>query len=447
PSRARRRSPHLRRVPRPSGHWPGLRRRGRARRSPHARQDVAHLARRARRLRGDRVAVRGHSLPLAPRRALDLAGGSRGERVDGRGRDHGPPPSRARRRRRAVPPREHPDARGNAPRRQLGRAGDGAPARSLHWRARASPARGGRIMSAEFGRVLGRLLAREANAPIGAAEVRDAFDAILSGAWTPVQIGAFAVALRMAGETAEVIAGAAGAMRAAMAVVDHDFPLVVDTCGTGGDGSHTLNISTGAAVVVAACGLPVAKHGNRSASSRCGSADVFEALGIPLDVPIARQGHVLREAGIAFLFAPAPNPARATHQLLGVYDDALRPILAHALGCLGGVRAWVVHSEDGLDEVSPCAPTRVSELTASGDVREFVIAPEDFGIERIPRAALAGADAATNARELRAILAGESHVARDAVLLNAPAALAVATGDEPRACTTRARAALEGGAA
>jgi len=329
-------------------------------------------------------------------------------------------------------------------------------------------------MSAEFGRVLGRLLAREANAPIGAAEVRDAFDAILSGAWTPVQIGAFAVALRMAGETAEVIAGAAGAMRAAMAVVDHDFPLVVDTCGTGGDGSHTLNISTGAAVVVAACGLPVAKHGNRSASSRCGSADVFEALGIPLDVPIARQGHVLREAGIAFLFAPAhhpalrhagqarselgtrtifnvlgpiANPARATHQLLGVYDDALRPILAHALGCLGGVRAWVVHSEDGLDEVSPCAPTRVSELTASGDVREFVIAPEDFGIERIPRAALVGADAATNARELRAILAGESHVARDAVLLNAAAALAVATGDEPRACTTRARAALEGGAA
>jgi anthranilate phosphoribosyltransferase len=327
------------------------------------------------------------------------------------------------------------------------------------------------VSSADFGRVLGRLLARE---PFGAADVREAFDAILVGAWTPVQIGAFAVALRMTGESAETIVGAAGAMRAAMAVVDHDLPLVVDTCGTGGDGSHTLNISTGAAVVVAACGLPVAKHGNRSASSRCGSADVFEALGVPLDVPVGRQGAVLREAGIAFLFAPAhhsalrhasqaraqlatrtifnvlgplANPARATHQLLGVYADALRPILAHALGGLGGARAWVVHSEDGLDEVSPCAPTRVSELTADGAVRERVVTPEDFGVPRIPRDALAGADAATNARELRAILAGEGHVAREAVVLNAAAALAVATGDELRACAARARHALDSGAA
>ena len=326
-------------------------------------------------------------------------------------------------------------------------------------------------MSASFAEILGRLVARE---PVGAGDVRDAFDAILSGAWTPVQIGAFAVALRMTGETADVIVGAAGAMRAAMAVVEHDFPVVIDTCGTGGDGSHTLNISTGAAVVVASCGLTVAKHGNRSASSRCGSADVFEALGIPLDVPVGRQGHVLREAGIAFLFAqahhpalrhaaqaraelktrtifnvlgPIANPARATHQLLGVYDDALRPVLAHALGRLGGTRAWVVHSEDGLDEVSPCAPTRVSELTSGGDVRELVVSPEDFGIARIPRAALAGADAATNARELRAILGGERHAAREAVVLNAAAALVVATDDEPRACTARARAALDGGAA
>jgi anthranilate phosphoribosyltransferase len=326
-------------------------------------------------------------------------------------------------------------------------------------------------VSATFTRVLGRLLARE---PVTATDVRGAFDEILSGAWTPIQIGAFAVALRMTGETAETIAGAAGAMRAAMSTVEHDFPLVVDTCGTGGDGAHTLNISTGAAVLVAACGLPVAKHGNRSASSRCGSADVFEALGIPLDVPVARQGAVLREAGIAFLFAqahhpalkhaaqsrselgtrtifnllgPIANPARATHQLVGVYADALRPIIAHALGRLGGARAWVVHSEDGLDEVSPCAPTRVSELTAAGDVREFVVTPEDFGVPRIAREALAGSDAVSNARDLRAILAGEAHPARDAVLLNAAAALAVATGDEPRACTDRARAALDAGAA
>jgi anthranilate phosphoribosyltransferase len=325
--------------------------------------------------------------------------------------------------------------------------------------------------AAEFSPILARLLARE---PVGATEVRAAFDAILAGAWTPVQIGAFAIALRMTGETAEMIAGAAGAMRAAMATVEHDFRVVVDTCGTGGDGAQTLNISTGAAVIVAACGLPVAKHGNRSASSRCGSADVFEALGVPLDVPVARQGQVLREAGIAFLFArahhpalkhagqtrselgtrtifnvlgPISNPAHATHQLLGVYEDALRPVIARALGRLGGTRAWVVFSEDGLDEVSPCATTRVSELTTGGEVREFVVTPEDFGLARIPRAALAGADAATNARELRAILAGEPHRARDAVLLNAAAALAVATGDELRACTDRARAALDAGAA
>ena len=240
-------------------------------------------------------------------------------------------------------------------------------------------------MSADFGRVIARLLAREA---VGAEDVRAAFDAILAGAWTPVQIGAFAVALRMAGETADVIVGAAEAMRAVMASVEHGLPIVVDTCGTGGDGAHTLNLSTAAAIVVAACGIPVAKHGNRSASSRCGSADVVEALGIPIDVPVERQGELLREVGIAFLFAPAhhpalrhvalarrelgmrtifnalgplANPARATHQLVGVYEDELRPIVARALGRLGTTRAWVVRSEDGLDEVSPSAPTRVSD--------------------------------------------------------------------------------------
>jgi anthranilate phosphoribosyltransferase len=326
-------------------------------------------------------------------------------------------------------------------------------------------------MSADFGRILGGLVARS---PLGAEGARQAFDAIFAGAWTPVQIGAFLVALRMAGETADAIVGAAGAMRAAMSVVDHEFPVVVDTCGTGGDGSHTLNISTGAAVVVAACGLPVAKHGNRSASSRCGSADVFEALGVPLDVPVGRQGQVLREAGIAFLFAqahhpamrhagpvraqlgtrtifnvlgPIANPARATHQLVGVYADGLRTVVADALGRLGGARAWVVHSEDGLDEVSPCAPTRVSELTPGGEVRERVVTPEDFGIARIPREALAGSDAASNARELRAILAGKGHAAREAVVLNAAAALAVATGDDLRACAERARDAIDRGAA
>jgi anthranilate phosphoribosyltransferase len=326
-------------------------------------------------------------------------------------------------------------------------------------------------VSGDFSKAVGRLLARE---PMGAEDTRAAFEAILSGAWTPVQIGAFAVALRMRGETAEAIAGAAEAMRGAMTVVDHGLPLVVDTCGTGGDGSHTLNISTAAAIVVAGCGVPVAKHGNRSASSRCGSADVFEALGIPIDVPAARQSELLREVGIVFLFAPAhhpalkhagqarkelgtrtifnalgpiANPARATHQLVGVYDDTLRPIIANALGRLGSHRAWVVHSEDGLDEVSPCAPTRVSELATGGEVRELVVTPEDFGIARIPRSAIAGSDAEANARAITAILAGEPHPAREAVVLNAAAALAVATGADLRACADRARSAITSGAA
>jgi anthranilate phosphoribosyltransferase len=323
------------------------------------------------------------------------------------------------------------------------------------------------VTAADFPGALARLLARE---PVSADDARAAFEAILSGAWTPVQIGAFAVALRMAGETAEAIAGAAEAMRGAMTVVEHGLPLVVDTCGTGGDGSHSLNISTAAAVVVAACGVPVAKHGNRSASSRCGSADVFEALGVPLEMPADAQGELLREVGIVFLFAqahhpalkhagqtrrelgtrtifnvlgPISNPARATHQLLGVYDDALRPVLARALGRLGGQRAWVVHSEDGLDEVSPCGPTRVTELTSHGEVRELVVTPEDFGVARIPRAALAGGDVETNARAISSILAGEPHPAREAVVLNAAAALVVATGDDLRACAERARAAIE----
>ena len=318
----------------------------------------------------------------------------------------------------------------------------------------------------EFARLLARALARR----IEADDVRSAFDAILAGAWTPVQVGAFAVALRMGGETAEQIVAAAGAMRAAMTPVEHGLPVVVDTCGTGGDGAHTLNLSSAAAIVVAACGLPVAKHGNRSVSSRCGSADVVEALGIPIDVPPANQGQILREAGITFLFAPAhhpalrhaaqarrelgtrtifnalgplANPARATHQLVGVYDDALRAVAAQALGRLGVTRAWVVRGEDGLDEVSPCGPTRVSELAPDGSVEERVVSPEDFGVARVSPGALAGGDATDNARALVAILNGEAHGAREAVVLNAAAALAVGTGDDLRLCGARARQALD----
>jgi anthranilate phosphoribosyltransferase len=313
-------------------------------------------------------------------------------------------------------------------------------------------------------------MARE---PLGAHDVRSAFDSIFAGEWTPVQVGAFAVALRMAGETPEIVVAAVSALRSAMAPVQHDFPLVVDTCGTGGDGAQTLNLSSAAALVVASCEVPVAKHGNRAASSRCGSADVFEALGIPLDIAPARQGEVLGEANIAFLFAqahhpalrhagqarselrtrtlfnvlgPLANPARPTHQLVGVYDDAVRPLVANALAGLGTKRAWVVRGEDGLDEVSPCAPTRVSEL-ADGTVREISVTPEDFGMRRLAPEALRGGDVAENAQALRAIIDGQPHPARDAVVINAAATLSLVTGDSLRQSADRARQALERGAA
>jgi anthranilate phosphoribosyltransferase len=310
--------------------------------------------------------------------------------------------------------------------------------------------------------------------PIEPEAVRAAFEAILAGAWTSVQVGAFAVALRMQGERAETIVAGAEALRGAMAAVEHGLDPVIDTCGTGGDGSHTLNISTAAAVVVAASGVAVAKHGNRSISSQCGSADVLEALGIPIDVPPAAQAEILREVKIAFLFAPAHhpalrhaaqarrelgvrtifnalgplvNPARATHQLVGVYDDGLRPVMARALGTLGVRRAWVVRSEDGLDEMSPCGTTRVSELI-DGDVRERTFTPEDFGLKRLERHAIAGGSAKDNAASIAQILGGERHSARDAVILNAAAALAIAglETDLPQAAE-RARHAIDSGAA
>jgi anthranilate phosphoribosyltransferase len=197
-------------------------------------------------------------------------------------------------------------------------------------------------------------------------------------------------------------------------------------------------------------------------------------MGIPLDVPPPRQKDVLRQAGIAFLFAPAhhpalkhaaqarrelgtrtvfnvlgplANPARATHQLVGVYDDSLRRLVAEALAGLGTKRAWVVRGEDGLDEISPCALTRVTEIDADGRLRERTVAPEDFGVDRVARTALAGGDAEHNARELSAILNGDSHPVREAVVLNAAAALHVATGENTKACAAKARRAIEIGLA
>ena len=317
---------------------------------------------------------------------------------------------------------------------------------------------------------------REMTGPggLGASTVRRVFDAIFAGAWTPASIAGFLIALRMSGnETPSVIAAAARAMRAVMLPVEHDYAVLLDTCGTGGDGAGTLNLSTGAALIAAAAGVPVAKHGNRAATSRSGSADVLEALGVPLDVPGSRQSEVLREARIAFLFAqahhpamrhvmpirrelgvrtlfnclgPLANPAGATHQLLGAFDDAVRPVLASALAELGTTRSWVVRSEDGLDEMSPFAVTRISEVR-DGRVHEFSLTPEDFGLPRSPAGAIAGADPAHNARALDAILNNVPHPARDAVLLNAAASLVVALGLDPKAATASARHALESGAA
>jgi anthranilate phosphoribosyltransferase len=308
---------------------------------------------------------------------------------------------------------------------------------------------------------------------LSADTARQVFDAILRGEWVPTQIAALLVALAMRGESAVVVGSAARAMRASMLAVEHSLPLVFDTCGTGGDGLGTVNVSTGAAVIVAACGVPVAKHGNRAASSRSGSADVLGALGVSLEVPPSAQGRVLGEANIAFLFAPAhhpamkyagpprrelgvrtvfnmlgplANPARATHQLVGAYSHEVRRIMAAALLDLGVTAAWVVHSEDGLDEISPYAPTRVS-VVIDGAIHERVVSPSDFGIELSAPGAIAGGTPEENAGIIRRVLAGEPHPASNALLLNAAASLALAHGSSLADGAERARVSISSGAA
>jgi anthranilate phosphoribosyltransferase len=321
-----------------------------------------------------------------------------------------------------------------------------------------------------FAKVFAELSGPDGPAPL---TVRAAFDAILTGSWTPAQVAGFVVALRMRGETAATIAAAVGAMRAAMVAVDHGLDATLDTCGTGGDGHGTLNVSTAAAIIASSLGIAVAKHGNRAMSSRAGAADVLEALGVPIDLPPDRQAGVLREAGIAFLFAqshhpamkhvavvrrelgirtifnilgPLSNPAGATHQLLGTYDDKLRPLMAETLRALGTKRAWVVWGEEGIDEVSPSGPTRVSEL--DGDtIRERLITPDDFGLPRLSPDAIAGGDAATNAKVIESILRGEPHPARGAIVLNAAASVVVALSKEPKEAAALADRALSSGSA
>jgi len=294
-------------------------------------------------------------------------------------------------------------------------------------------------------------------------EARAVMGEVLRGEATDLQIAALLVALHMKGETVEEIVGFAEAIRdAATPLPIYRDSLVdvsgtgrealVDTCGTGGDASGTFNISTATALTVAGAGVRVAKHGNRGVSSKCGSADVAEALGVNITLPPARIGACLDEIGIAFLFAPAmhsamkyvqparrelrlrtvfnllgplTNPARTSAQVVGVYSDDLVEKLAEALALLGMRRALVVHGADGLDEITVTGPTRIAEVR-DGRVRSYEVTPEEFGFERAELDAISGGDAATNAGIIRDILRGKKSSRRDVVLLNAAATLVAA---------------------
>lgn len=297
---------------------------------------------------------------------------------------------------------------------------------------------------------------------LSGAEAKGFLAACLRGEPTPAQVSAAVTALRIRGETVEEIAAFAEAMREAALTLDHPYE-VIDTCGTGGDGQHTYNVSTAAALVLAGAGLKVAKHGNRALSSKSGSSDVLAALGVNLAATPAQQRRALDQAGIAFLFAPAhhgamrhvgpvraeigfrtvfnllgplSNPAGARRQVMGVYDPRLLEPLAEALGRLGAVRAWTVHGQ-GLDELTTTGATEVAEWK-DGAVRRFEVTPEDAGLARADIADLRGGEAEENAEALRALLAGAAEAYRDIVLLNAAAALVV--GD--RAADLREGAAL-----
>jgi anthranilate phosphoribosyltransferase len=304
-------------------------------------------------------------------------------------------------------------------------------------------------------------------------QARSAFEIMMSGDATPAQVGGFLMALRVRGETVDELTGGAEALRERMIEVQAPAD-AIDTCGTGGDASGTFNVSTAAALVVAACGVPVAKHGNRALSSKAGSADILAALGVNIDVEPSRVERAIREAGIGFMMAPRhhgamrhvagarvelgtrtifnllgplANPAGARRQLLGVFaHDWIEP-LAQVLGQLGSERAWVVHGSDGLDELTTTGPSHVAELRA-GRVTIFEVTPEQAGLPRARLEDLRGADATTNADALRALLDGVRGPYRDIVLLNSAAALVIADrAGDLAAGVARARDAIDSGAA
>jgi anthranilate phosphoribosyltransferase len=293
-------------------------------------------------------------------------------------------------------------------------------------------------------------------------EAAAAMESIMSGAATNAQIAAFLTALRMKGETVEELIGFAQVMRQkavkvrtrageVVGATGTDREMLIDTAGTGGDASGTFNVSTATAFVVAGAGLKVAKHGNRSVSSLCGSADVVETLGINIELPPAKVARCVDDVGIGFLYAPLlhtamkhvmaarremgirtvfnmlgplTNPAGANAQVIGVYADALTEPLARVLAELGTLRAFVVHGADGLDEVSNTGPSNISEVH-EGVVRSSTVRPEDFGLPRASIHDLRGGDRAENAEIIRKVLAGEAGPRRDIVLMNAAAALVV----------------------
>jgi anthranilate phosphoribosyltransferase len=285
---------------------------------------------------------------------------------------------------------------------------------------------------------------------LAADEAAQVMEEIMEGEATPAQFGAFVTALRLKGETVDEIAGLARTMKAKAIPVITDGP-AVDTCGTGGDGSHTFNISTAAAFIAAGAGLKIAKHGNRAMSSQCGSADVLEALGVKIDLNAEQVQICLKEVGIGFMFAPvfhpamkyaaAPrreigirtvfnilgpltNPASAKAQVLGVGDESLIEKLALVLQGLGCQLALLVHGEDGLDEITITGKTQVCELK-NGRIKRYTINPEDFGLSRASSDSIRGGDIKANADFLRNILAGALGPQRDVVLMNAAAALVV----------------------
>jgi anthranilate phosphoribosyltransferase len=302
-------------------------------------------------------------------------------------------------------------------------------------------------MSANLKPAIARLAAGET---LTADQAEAAFDIIMSGEATPAQIGALLMAMRLRGETVAELTGAVRAMRARMTAIDAPAG-AIDVCGTGGDGAGTLNVSSAVAFVVAGCGVPVAKHGNRALSSRTGGADVLTALGVNVDAPIGALSSILAAAGCVFLFAPnhhpsmrhaagprvelgirtlfnllgpLANPARVRRQLTGVFSPEWTRPMAETLAALGHEAAWVVHGM-GLDELTVAGQNHVTALHA-GEIASFVVEPEDAGLSRAPIEAIRGGDPGFNASALEAVLQGAPGAYRDTVLLNAAAALIVA---------------------